>query len=628
MGRRAVVFACVTLAAGALPALAAGQVLRVGSYHGIPGQFSSVQRAVNAAKPGDWVLVGPGDYKTTGSTEPAGQTTFPAAVLVTTPRVRLRGMNRNSVVIDGTKPGSPPCSSAASDQNYGPAGDGGPAGLNGIMVWKANNVSVQNLTTCNFLGGQAGDGDTGNGIWFNGGADSGQIGGWGYLGSYITATSDFYSDEDSAAEYGIFSSNWDGGSWDQAYASNFNDSGFYIGACQDQCNQTLDHGWAENNALGYSGTNSGGNLVVENSQFDDNEDGFDTNSQNADEPSPQDGVCPGNTVSPITHTHSCWVFMDNDVHDNNNPNVPTAGSAAAGPVGTGMSISGGRDDTVMDNTFANNDAWGTIFVPYPDSGPPCTGGTLTQAACIFDEYGDALLDNTYVNNGSYGNPTNGDYGVVNTEPGPTDCFQGNVDAGGGAASSSPAGLETTEPSCNGSTVPPTANPLFLDEVACDSESIQLAALAGGSVCLPGSNYPRQTTVALKPLPSNLPTMPDVCGGLTPDPWCSGQVITVKGCSAGRVALHLSLAVRERFVSVRYRVGRAAALTHRARRGYTVVRFRLPRRRGHVKVAFTEHIAVGRHHETVKFTRLYEVCSRGASSRGASHGAGGKSVGPY
>ena len=162
-----------------------------------------------------------------------------------------------------------------------------------------------------------------------------KIGGWGFQGSYLTATSTYFKDETTAAEYGIFSSDWNGGTWDQTYASNFNDSGLYIGACQQQCNQTVDHTWSEYNALGYSGSNSGGRLVIEHSQFDNNEDGFDTNSQNGDNPPPQNGACPSNGISKITHTHSCWVFMHNYVHDNNNANVPSAGSAAAGPVGTG-----------------------------------------------------------------------------------------------------------------------------------------------------------------------------------------------------------------------------------------------------------------------------------------------------
>jgi hypothetical protein len=505
--------------AGPKPSAPRPRVLLVGSWHGKPGTYSSIQAAVDAAHPGDWILIGPGDYKTTASSAPQGAANTPAGVLVRTPGLWIRGMDRNSVVIDGTKPGSPQCGSKAADQNFGPAGSGGAMGLNGIMIWKANNVWVQNLTACNFLGGPAGDGQTGNEIWWNGGADSGQVGGWGYGGSYLTATSTFYGGESSAAQYGIFSSNWSGGTWDRTYASNFNDSGYYIGACRDVCDQTVNHAWSEYNALGYSGSNSGGRLVVENSQFDQNEDGFDTNSQNGDNPPPQDGACPNGALSPITHTHSCWVFMQNYVHDNNNPNVPSAGTAAAGPVGTGMSVSGGRNDTIMDNRFENNGAWGTILAPYPDSGPPCTGGTLTPVACIFDESGDAVIGNTFANNGFFGNPTNGDIGAANLEPGPTDCFAGNTEKGGGAASTSPPLLQTLSPSCSGQTVPPDLNAPFIDEVACDSQSISIGPVTGGSVCPPGAHYPRRAQVVMHPLPPNLATMPDPCAGVPANPWC-------------------------------------------------------------------------------------------------------------
>ncbi|MCA1682883.1 MAG: nucleotidyltransferase family protein [Actinobacteria bacterium] len=421
------------------------QVLRVGSFHGIPGQFGSIQAAVDAARPGDWVLVAPGDYKTAASAAPSGHEDTQAAVLITTARLRLRGMDRNRVVLDGTRPGSPACSSAPADQNLGPAGTGssGPVGLNGVMVWKAADVSVDNLTTCNFLGGS---GNAGNGVWWNGGDGSGQIGGYGFEGSYLTATSTYYMDEATAAAYGIFSSNWDGGSWNQIYASNMNDSGFYIGACRQLCHQVVDHAHAQYNALGYSGSNSGGSLVVENSEFDHNEDGFDTNSQNGDNPPPQNGACPGNGFSPITHTHSCWVFMHNYVHDNNNPDVPSSGLAAAGPVGTGISVSGGRNDTIIDNRFVNNDAWGVIFVPFSDSGPPCTGGTAnlpSPGGCLYDEWGDALFDNAFSHNGAYRHPTNGDFAALNLESGhPTSCAHGNTDAGG-TFTSSPAGSSTT-----------------------------------------------------------------------------------------------------------------------------------------------------------------------------------------
>ena len=291
------------------------------------------------------------------------------------------------------------------------------------------------------------------------------------------------------------------------------------------CDQTVNHAWGEYSALGYSGSNSGGQLVIENSQFDNNQDGFDTNSQNGDNPPPQDGACPGNGISRITHTHSCWVFMHNYVHDNNNPNIPSAGSAAAGPVGTGMSLSGARNDTIMNNRFVNNKAWGLILVPYPDSGPPCTGGTQSGAACLYDEFGDAVLNNTFTSNGGYGNPTNGDIGYTNAEPGPTDCFSGNIDTGG-PLTSAPSNVQQTYPTCNGQTVPPSdTNPQsaqFLAEVACDS---QISLTAGAQPpCGPTDSYPRRTQVRIHQLPpaSQLPSMKNACAGVPVNPWCPGK----------------------------------------------------------------------------------------------------------
>ncbi len=536
------VFACLAMLAGcawllgtAPVAVARTRVLRVGTYHGIRGQYKTIQAAVNHAKPGDFILIAPGDYKTKSWKFPKGSgRQFPAGVLIQTPDLTVRGMNRNTVTVDGTKKHSAKCSDKKAAQNFGPGSSGGPAGLNGIEVWKADDVSVENLTVCNFLGGSGGDGGTGNEIWWNGGANSGKIDGWDYLGSYLTATSTWYNTkvspataEVSAAEYGIFSSNWDGGTWSDTYASNMNDSGYYIGACQQECNQVVNDAWAEYNALGYSGSNSGGRLVVKNSQFDNNEDGFDTNSQNGDEPSPQNGACPDNGISPITHTSSCWVFMDNYVHNNNDPDVPTAGFAAAGPVGTGMSISGGRNDTVMDNKFENNGAWGNIIVPFPDEGPPCTGGTGGQTSstlCLFDEYGDAIIDNHYKNDGYWGNPTNGDFEATNLEPDePTDCFSGNTEIGGGSITPEDQTLEQEYPSCNGNAVAPDDNTEFTTEVLCDSQ-ISFGG-AGSTPCPPGSSYPRFSESKIHdglhklPPKRKLKSMPHPCKGVPRNPWC-------------------------------------------------------------------------------------------------------------
>jgi hypothetical protein len=518
--RRLLPFAALLLGSLVLVPGAAARVLLVGSYHGIRGQFRSIQAAVDAARPDDWILIGPGDYKTSSVRAPKGAANVPAGVLVSKRGLYLRGMNRNTVIVDGTKPGSKPCSAAQSAQNFGPRSAKGPLGLNGIMVWKAGDVWVQNLTTCNFLNGA---GDTGNGVWWNG-AGTGKIAGHGFLGSYLNATSTFFAKHNgsrSAARYGIFSSNWSGGTFSQDYASNFSDSGFYIGACKQQCNQTVDHVRSEWSALGYSGSNSGGKLVIKNSEFDNNNDGFDTNSQNGDNPPPQDGSCPNGGTSPITHTHSCWVFMNNYVHDNNNPNVPKIGAAGTGPVGTGMSISGARNDTVMNNRFVNNRAWGVILIPYPDSGPPCTGGKLGElgpGSCIYDDWGDAIIGNKFSGNGTYGHPSNGDIAWLNFESGhATPCFSGNTDTA--SVTTSPANLQQTNPRCDGSTVKGNGNTTFLTEILCNTQ----VSIGSGPPSCPSGPYPRTKGLpTMHPLPRGLKSMPNPCAGVPSNPWCPAR----------------------------------------------------------------------------------------------------------
>lgn len=502
-------------------AAAAGpRVLLVGTFSGHAGEYRTIQSAVDAARPGDWILIGPGDYHEdadlTGVPSEYASSGGAGGVYITKSDVHLRGMNRSSVVVDGTKTGAPACSASPDQQTYGRAGANGKRdGRNGIVVWKADGVSIDNLTVCNFL---AGSDASGNEIWWNGGADSGTVGLHGYSGSFLTATSSFFGSESTAAQYGIFSSNSSGpAGWTNTYASNFNDSGMYVGACLQVCGITIDGAWLEYNALGYSGTNSGGSIVIEHSQFDNNQDGLDTNTQiNGDPPAPQNGACPANATSPVTHTASCWVFVHNNVHDNNNPNVPAAGSASAGPTGTGMTLSGGRNDTVMDNTFANNGAWGVLFVPYPDSGKPSldqtcsgTGGVQTPGlGCVYDPEGDALLHNTFSHNGYFGNPGNADFGQITISPNqPQNCFAANIAPDGSA----PTDLEKTQPTCGRLAPAPNTGGPLLGQVLCDT---------GFGSCPAGARYPKATGVVMHPLPKSLPSMPNPCAGVPTNPWCA------------------------------------------------------------------------------------------------------------
>ena len=512
------------------------QVLLVGEYEGIPGQYGSIQDAVDAAHPGDWILIGPGDYKQTSSRtalNAEGDDRAGASVFITTPKIHLRGMNRNTVMIDGTKPGSPQCSSAEADQIFGEPEGEGYRGNNGVVVYKTNGVHLQNFSTCNFLGDNAG----GDSIWFDGGGASGkqEIGAW--FGSYLSSTSTYWAGVGKpSTEYGLYASNTYGkGSFTQTYANNMSDSGYYFGACPD-CNSTINRGHAENSDLGYSGSNSGGHLTIKNSEFDNNEEGVATQSQNNDDaPSPQDGVCPDGQTNPklpagAQRTEVCWVMIHNKVLDNNNGATPTS-DGAPGLVGTGMSIAGGRHDLVIDNTFSGNKAWGVLLVPFPATESPpsqipaedrCRGGVGSGSGetyvCYYDDFANEIASNSFANNGGYGNPTNGDIGEVSNPETDGNCWHGNTEVGGGTPGSYPPAIETTHAVCGqpNSGEPPSS--VLSAQATCDSQ------LVAPCPPLPGEEYPRSSEVKLMPLPTQR-TMPNPCAGVPANPWCGSSSAT-------------------------------------------------------------------------------------------------------
>jgi hypothetical protein len=507
------------------------RVLRVGTFNGKKGQCKTIQEAVDAAAPGNWILIAPGDYKETSSRKAPGaygDDVAPAAILVSTPNLHIRGMNRNTVMIDGTKPGSPQCSAAEADQIFGAAEGGGYQGNNGIEVYKASGVWLQNFSTCNFLGSNAG----GDAVWFDGGGASGkqEIGSW--WGEYLSSTSTYWGGKDKPSqEYGLYASNTTGpGYFVNTYANNSSDSGYYIGACPD-CNTVIDKSRSENNDLGYSGSNSGGRIIVKNSEFDNNEEGFATQSQNNDDaPSPQDGICAGGANNPSPPTGAqrkdiCWELINNRIVNNSNGKTPTHPSAP-GLVGTGMTIAGGHNDIVTGNTFSGNGAWGILLVPYPgieEEPPPqvpaednCKGGIKAESACLYEPYANEIYNNTFANNGGYGNPSNGDIGEV-ADPQPTqlaNCWHGNVEEGGGEPTSEPKLIQTTHGTCsNPDAGGEPASSVLATQATCDSQLLAECPSA------PGEEYPRfPNEVEMMPLPAE-PTMSNPCEGVPYNPWC-------------------------------------------------------------------------------------------------------------
>src|SRR3989442_1604643 len=151
--RRSAIAALLAIAFLSLAALPArGAVLRVGTWKGRAGAYTSIQDAVDAAQPGDWILIAPGDYHERADyRDPGPATEAGAGVMIRTPNIHLRGLDRNRVIVDGTKPGSPPCDASATAQDLGPLDAvGNPVGRNGIEAFEVDRVSIENLTVCNF----------------------------------------------------------------------------------------------------------------------------------------------------------------------------------------------------------------------------------------------------------------------------------------------------------------------------------------------------------------------------------------------------------------------------------------------------------------------------------------------
>jgi hypothetical protein len=511
--RRALITAIVMAVAAVAAPAASARVLRVGSFHGIHGQFNSIQAAVDAAKPGDWILVGPGDYKEQGVKGAAK----PAGVLITTARLHLRGMNRNGVIVDGTKPGTASCSSRRRDQEL--TRDG----RDGVVALKASGVYIENLTVCNFLTNASGK--EGNEIWWNGGDGSGRIGMGSWWGNYITATSTYSNGVNAPfGDYGIFVSNSRGpGVVDHSYASNMGDSDYYVGACPD-CNAVITHAHGQYSALGYSGTNSGGNLIIENSEFDHNKSGPTTNSQNNDDaPSPQSGLCPHGAPGPLGNG-ICEIWRDNLIHDNNNPNVPGNGvNGVAGdiPVGTGVVLGGSEHVDLFHNRIFDNNAWGVAVSDFPDQETPppiahCQGGDYLvpppspSPLCYYHAFGNVVASNSFRNNGSYGNPTNGDITLYSESHNPGNCFSGNTDPNG--LSSEPAAIQSAPYNrcgqANGST-----GAAALGQLGCALKLVP---------CPAGTRYPQPARVFKLRMPPRQPTMPNPCAGVPANPWCPAR----------------------------------------------------------------------------------------------------------
>jgi hypothetical protein len=419
----------------------ASHILYVGRWTDHRHTYHTIQAAVSAARPGDRILIAAGDYHESPNAADG--------VRVTTPDITIEGGNRNTVIVDGTKPNAPSsCDASPRFQNYGAVVHQRYGvvlnGRNGIVIDHVSGVTVENLTVCNFIGTSSAN-EYGNEIWFNGGAATGKTGLGAYRVANVTATSTYVPGSpspqrrpiDLAAYAGVLISNATGsGTVTNSFASNMADSGYHIAGCPD-CNATFVHDTAIHNDIGFSGTDAGGRLLVENSDFERNGAGINLASENnEDAPPPQDGACPSGVTGPAPVAHSiCTVIEHNTVKANNNADVSP--DAATVFLGAGIDIAGGKNDLVFKNIIADQGSYGIVTTVYADiqsSGFPnarCQRGqALPGGGCFFNASGDVIANNTLQHNGMFKNPTNGDLADATLAGTAPNCFLGNVDRSG------------------------------------------------------------------------------------------------------------------------------------------------------------------------------------------------------
>ncbi|MBK3525352.1 right-handed parallel beta-helix repeat-containing protein [Streptomyces eurythermus] len=290
----------------------------------VPADAPTISDAVSLAHPGDLVLVAPGVYH--------------ESVKVATPRVTLRGESRDKVVIDG--------------RTRQP---------NGIVV-SAPGVAVQNLTVRD---------NTQNGVLVTGSAKAaaglpGRAGGYDTGDEPVTFLKSFLVSHVTATRnglYGIYAFSAQNGVIEHSYASGAADSGIYVGQCKP-CRIVVRDNIAELNAVGYEGTNAGGDMYVVGNRLVGNRVGLTTNSDHQEKLLPQrDAVIAGNLIAA-----------------NQQRATP---QQADGGWGTGIGIDGGSDNRFLRNRVTGNS----------------TAGLVITATADIPPVGNRIEDNTFDGNG-------------------------------------------------------------------------------------------------------------------------------------------------------------------------------------------------------------------------------------
>jgi parallel beta helix pectate lyase-like protein len=244
------------------------------------GDYPTLEAAIAASRAGDLILVAPG--------------TYPGGIVIPEDKggITIRGVDRNQVVFNG------------EDR------------VDNAIEVKADGVTLENMTAHNYVG---------NGFYWDGVT--------GFGGRYLTVW--------NVGLYGIYAIESRNGIIEGSYVSGAADAAFYIGECYP-CDTTLRDNAATLSAVGYSGTNAGGNLVVESSIFENNAVGILPNSYDV-----------GLAAPPQREA----TFRGNVIRGSGS--VPTPRQTPLGGfVGIGIGIAGGVGDIVDANEVTGSTRYG------------------------------------------------------------------------------------------------------------------------------------------------------------------------------------------------------------------------------------------------------------------------------
>ncbi|HEY8169182.1 MAG TPA: right-handed parallel beta-helix repeat-containing protein [Candidatus Limnocylindrales bacterium] len=248
-------------------------------------QDATLEAAIDRSTPGTLILLDRG--------------TYPGGILVPEDRggITIRGVDRNDVVFDGQD-----------------------TRVNAIEIL-ADDVVLENMTAHNY---------TLNGFYWEG-VD-------GFAGRYLTVW--------NVGLYGIYAIESRNGIFEQSLVSGAADAAFYVGEC-NPCDTVVSDVIARDSAIGYSGTNAGGNLEIRDSLWERNGTAIMPNSFEG-QPAP-----PPQRSSRIT---------GNTIRDSGSVPVP-ANSPLAGYVGMGIAIAGGTENEIEDNEVTGSATYGIALYP-------------------------------------------------------------------------------------------------------------------------------------------------------------------------------------------------------------------------------------------------------------------------